>query len=160
MKKLLFAFVIIFSAQMANAQLTVHKAVHAGYAYQNQSFGEIGGRLLMLKTDDVVYRVGAAALMGSVDGEFAVMPKVQGDILFNFQRNVDLYHSVYWLVGAEATTKYVAPKAGVSLFGLIDLTGGYGFSLDEKGLKDKKLEGLNLNFTLNLPVVMLYELFQ
>ncbi|HAV03215.1 MAG TPA: hypothetical protein DCW95_08570, partial [Chryseobacterium sp.] len=64
------------------------------------------------------------------------------------------------LVGAEATTKYVAPKAGVSLFGLIDLTGGYGFSLDEKGLKGKKLEGLNINFTLNLPVVMLYELFQ
>ncbi len=160
MKKLLFAFVIIFSAQMTNAQLTVHKAVHVGYAYQNQSFGEIGARLLMLKTDDVVYRVGAAALMGSVNGEFAVMPKVQGDILFNFQRNVDLYHSVYWLVGAEATTKYVAPKAGVSLFGLIDLTGGYGFSLDEKGLKGKKLEGLNINFTLNLPVVMLYELFQ
>ncbi len=145
---------------MTDAQLTVHKAVHVGYAYQNQSFGEIGARLLMLKTDDVVYRVGAAALMGSVNGEFAVMPKVQGDILFNFRRNVDLYHSVYWLVGAEAATKYVAPKAGVSLFGLIDLTGGYGFSLDEKGLKGKKLEGLNINFTLNLPVVMLYELFQ
>ena len=64
----------------------MHKMIHVGYVYQNQSFGELGGRLLFLENDDMIYRIGASALMGSVNSKFAVMPKVQGDILLNFQR--------------------------------------------------------------------------
>lgn len=144
----------------SKAQVTVHKLVHAGYVYQNQSFAEVGGRLLFLKNDDVVYRLGVAGFMGSVNGEFAIMPKVQGDILLNFERNVDLYHSIYFLAGAEATTKYIAPKAGVSLFGLIDLTGGYAFPIDKSGINGKELKGVNINFTINLPLVMLHDLLR
>jgi hypothetical protein len=136
----------------------MHKMVHAGYVYQNQSFGEIGGRLLFLSSDDVIYRLGASALMGIANKEFAIMPKVQGDILLNFERNVDLYHSYYFLAGAEVATKYVAPKIGASLFGIIDLTAGYGFSLDKNGINGKELKGLNLNFTLNIPLVLLRDL--
>ena len=151
-------FLIFFG--ISKAQLTVHKMVHIGYVYQNQSFAEVGGRLLFLQNDDVIYRLGVAGLMGSANEKFAIMPKVQGDILFNFERNVDLYHSVYFLVGAEATTKYIAPKAGVTLFGLIDLTGGYAFPIDKKGINGKELKGLNLNFTINLPLVMLHDLLK
>ena len=97
-------------------------------------------------------------MMGNATGKFAVMPKVQGDILLNFQRNVDLYHSFYFLAGAEATTKYIAPKAGVTLFGLLDLTGGYAFPIDNEGINGKKLKGLNINFTLNLPIVLIHDL--
>jgi len=152
--------ILLFSSTLIKAQFTVHKLLHAGYVYQNQSFGEIGGRLLFLKTDDVVYRLGASAIMGNVNNEFAVMPKVQGDLLINFERNVDLFHSYYFLAGAEVTTKYAAPKIGVSLFGLIDLTGGYAFSLDKKGLNGKELEGLNLNFTVNIPFVLLHDMLK
>lgn len=151
-------FFLIFATQFAQAQLTVHKLVHAGYVYQNQSFGEVGGRLLFLKTDDVIYRLGASALMGVANEKFAIMPKVQGDILINFERNVDLYHSYYFLAGAEITNKYAAPKIGVSLFGLFDLTGGYAFSFDKKGINGKELKGLNINFTVNLPLVLLHDL--
>lgn len=160
MKKIfaLAAFLIIVSVHSLQAQMTVHRLLHVGYVYQNQSFGEVGGRLLFLNTDDVVYRLGASALMGSTNGEFAIMPKVQGDILLNFERNVDLYHSYYFLAGAELTTKYIAPKIGATLFGLLDLTGGYAFSLDKKGINGKELKGLNINVTLNLPFVMLQDL--
>ena len=92
-------------------------------------------------------------MMGSANSEFAVLPKVQGDILLNFERNVDIYHSYYFLAGAEVTTKYVAPKIGVSLFGLLDLSGGYAFSFDKSGINGKELKGLNINFTLNIPIV-------
>lgn len=144
----------------SKAQVTIHKMVHAGYVYQNQSFGEVGGRLLFLNNDDVIYRVGAAGMMGSVNGKFAIMPKLQADILLNFERNVDLYHSIYFLAGAEATTKYIAPKAGVTLFGLVDLTGGYAFPIDKAGINGKELKGLNINFTINLPLVMLHDLLK
>lgn len=143
---------------ISQAQLTVHKMVHVGYVYQNQSFAELGGRLLFLNNDDVIYRLGVAGMMGNANGKFAVMPKVQGDILLNFQRNVDLYHSFYFLAGAEATTKYIAPKAGVTLFGLLDLTGGYAIPIDNEGINGKKLKGLNINFTLNLPIVLIHDL--
>ena len=144
----------------SKAQVTIHKMVHAGYVYQNQSFGEVGGRLLFLNNDDVIYRLGVAGMMGSVNGEFAIMPKVQADILLNFERNVDLYHSIYFLAGAEATTKYIAPKVGVTLFGLVDLTGGYAFPIDKAGINGKELKGLNVNFTINLPLVMLHDLLK
>lgn len=147
-----------FLSGISQAQLTVHKMVHVGYVYQNQSFAELGGRLLFLNNDDVIYRLGVAGMMGNANGKFAVMPKVQGDILLNFQRNVDLYHSFYFLAGAEATTKYIAPKAGVTLFGLLDLTGGYAFPIDNEGINSKKLKGLNINFTLNLPIVLIHDL--
>ena len=157
--KFIFTLIMMtFFAGISKAQLTVHKMVHVGYVYQNQSFAELGGRLLFLNNDDVIYRLGVAGMMGSANGEFAIMPKVQGDILLNFQRNVDLYHSFYFLAGAEATTKYIAPKAGVTLFGLLDLTGGYAFPLDNNGINGKKLKGLNINFTLNVPIVLIHDL--
>ncbi|UJF31053.1 hypothetical protein L0B70_06675 [Kaistella sp. 97-N-M2] len=160
MKKIFIfsVFLMMLSANFAKAQLTMHKIVHAGYVYQNQSFGEIGGRLLFLNTDDLIYRVGASALLGVANSDFAIMPKVQGDVLINFERNVDLYHAYYFLAGAEVTTKYVAPKVGASLFGIIDLTGGYAFSLDKQGINGKELKGLNINFTVNIPLVLLHDL--
>ncbi|TXF75850.1 hypothetical protein [Chryseobacterium sp.] len=157
-KTFIFSFFLLLITHFATAQLTMHKTVHAGYVYQNQSFGEIGGRLLFLKTDDVIYRIGASALMGAANGKFAVLPKVQGDVLINFERNVDIYHSYYFLAGAEATTKYIAPKIGVSLFGLVDLTGGYAFPIGESGINGKQLKGLNINFTLNIPIVVISDL--
>lgn len=162
MKKILGItfLLILFANQTAKSQLIMHKLVHVGYVYQNQSFAELGGRLLFLENDDMIYRLGAAAMLGSANGKFAVLPKIQGDILINFQRNVDLYHSYYFLAGAEATTKYIAPKIGATLFGIIDLTGGYAFPIDKSGINGKELKGLNINFTLNLPLVMLNDLLK
>ena len=162
MKKILGItfLLILFANQTAKSQLTMHKLVHVGYVYQNQSFAELGGRLLFLENDDMIYRLGAAAMLGSANGKFAVLPKIQGDILINFQRNVDLYHSYYFLAGAEATTKYIAPKIGATLFGIIDLTGGYAFPIDKSGINGKELKGLNINFTLNIPIVMLNDLLK
>lgn len=162
MKKILgfTALLIMLANQSTKAQFTMHKLIHVGYVYQNQSFAELGGRLLFLENEDTIYRVGAAALLGSANGKFAVLPKLQGDILINFERNVDLYHSYYFLAGAEATTKYIAPKIGATLFGIIDLTGGYAFPIDKSGINGKELKGLNINFTLNLPLVMLNDLLK
>ncbi len=150
---------VFFLSVFAKAQYTMHKMINVGYAYQNQSFGEIGGRLLFLKNDDVIYRLGGSALMGSANSKFAVMPKLQADVLLNFEKNVDFYHSYYFLMGAEGTNKYLAPKVGVSLFGILDLTGGYAFPIGNARLNGKKMEGLNINFTLNIPTVFIHDMF-
>ncbi len=150
-------FLLLFSG-LCKSQFTVHKLVSAGYVYQNNSFGELGGKLLFLKNDDLIFRLGAGAMLGSVNGKFAALPKVQGDILLNFERNVDLYHSYYFLSGAEVTTKYIAPKVGVSFFGLVDLTGGYAFPLGNSGLNGKEMKGLNINVSLNVPTVLIHDL--
>lgn len=151
---------VFFFNGTSKAQFTVHKMVNVGYVYQNQSFGEVGGKLLFLKNDDVIYRLGASALMGSTNSEFAIMPKLQADLLLNFEKNVDFYHSYYFLGGFEATNKYLAPKIGVSLFGILDLTGGYAFPIGNAELKGKQVKGLNVNFTLNIPTVFLYDMFK
>ena len=96
----------------------------------------------------MVFRTGLSVLMGSVNQKFAIMPKIQADFLFNFERNVDLYHSYYFVAGAEATNKYFAPKVGFSLFGIVDLMGGYGFSLDKSGINGKELKGNVYTLTL------------
>lgn len=160
MKKI-FAFSFLFfllSFQQTKAQVAVHKLITVGYVYQNQSFGEVGGKLLFLNNDDFIFRLGASALLGSANSEFAILPKIQTDFLLNFERNVDIEHSYYFLAGAEATTKYIAPKIGITVFGLLDFTGGYAFSLDKKGINGKELKGFNLNITLNLPLPMLHDM--
>jgi hypothetical protein len=63
-------------------------------------------------------------------------------------------------MGAEATNKYVAPKIGVTLFGILDLAGGYAFSIDKKGINGKELKGVNVNLTLNIPTVFLHDMFK
>ena len=150
---------VFFTGIFTQAQYTIHKMINVGYVYQNQSFGEIGGKLMFLKNDDVIYRLGASALMGSANSKFAIMPKMQADVLLNFQKNVDFYHSYYFILGAEGTNKYVAPKVGFSLFGIVDLTGGYAFTVADAKLNGKELKGLNINFTLNIPTVEIYDMF-
>lgn len=145
---------------LVKAQYTMHKMISVGYTYQNQSFGEVGGKLLFLKNDDVIYRLGGSALMGVADSKFAIMPKLQADVLLNFQKNVDFYHSYYFLVGAEGTNKYIAPKIGVTLFGMLDLTGGYAFPIGDTRLNGKEMKGLNINFTLNIPTVFIHDMFK
>lgn len=149
---------VFFLSIFTKAQYTMHKMLTVGYTYQNQSFGEVGGKLLFLKNDDVIYRLGASALMGSTHSEFAIMPKLQADVLLNFQKDVDFYHSYYLIIGAEGTNKYVAPKIGVTLFGILDLTGGYAFPISN--LNGKEMKGLNVNFTLNIPTVFIHDMFK
>ena len=160
MRSALIIFSLFITAFLAKAQYTVHKMINVGYVYQNQSFGEVGGKLMFLKNDDVIYRLGASALMGSAHSEFAIMPKLQADVLLNFQKDVDFYHSYYFIVGAEGTNKYVAPKVGLSLFGIVDLTGGYALPIADSKLNGKELKGLNINFTLNIPTVAIYDMFK
>ena len=160
MRSALIIFSLFITGFLAKAQYTVHKMINVGYVYQNQSFGEVGGKLMFLKNDDVIYRLGASALMGSAHSEFAIMPKLQADVLLNFQKDVDFYHSYYFIVGAEGTNKYVAPKVGLSLFGIVDLTGGYAFPIAASRLNGKELKGLNINFTLNIPTVAIYDMFK
>ncbi|WP_312090502.1 hypothetical protein [Chryseobacterium sp.] len=159
MKQFPLLLLLILTGLTAKAQYTVHKMINVGYVYQNQSFGEIGGKLLFLKNDDVIYRLGASALMGSANSDFAIMPKVQADVLLNFEKNVDFNHSYYFLAGVEGTNKYVAPKIGVTLFGLLDLTGGYAFPIGDKGLNGKQMKGVNINFSLNIPTTFLHDMF-
>jgi hypothetical protein len=162
MKNATFAITIltlIFLGNFTKAQLTMHKMISVGYTYQNQSFGEVGGKLLFLNNDNVIYRLGGSAMMGSANSKFAIMPKVSADILLNFEKNVDFYHSYYFLMGAEATNKYIAPKIGVTLLGLLDVTGGYAFPIGNSGINGRELKGLNINFTLNLPTAFIHDMF-
>ena len=143
----------LFSSSLAHAQNTSYTMISAGYAYQNQSFGEIGGKLFIAQkdTDNVAFRVGASALMGATNGKFAIMPKVQGDILFNPRKEVYVAHAYYYMAGVEATTKYFAPYLGISLLGLFDITGGYAFSYPNQTLHGKELKGFRLGVTFNIP---------
>ena len=153
--KHIFFFGIFFIGFRGQSQITVHPMVFAGYEYQNSNFGEVGARFIFLKNDNVLYRVSGSALMGKVNGEFAILPKFQGDALFNFSKNDDIKHSYYFLLGAEATNKYIAPKAGISLFGIVDFTGGYAFNYGRQLINGKELKGLNFNFSINIPLVVL-----
>ncbi|WP_417428693.1 hypothetical protein [Halpernia sp.] len=159
-KRLILVLSFIFIGQITKAQLTTYTMLQAGYVYQNQSFAELGGRFLFLNNDNVIYRLGASAMIGSANSKIAVLPKLQGDILLNFEKNVDLYHAYYFLAGAEVTSKYFAPKLGVSLFGIVDLSGGYAFPMSNKTFNGKDLKGFNLNFTVNLPFLLLRDLLK
>lgn len=152
-KKYIFLLCFLGLA-FSKAQTTMHSMIFAGYEYQNQSFGELGARFLFLKNNHALYRISASGLIGEVNDKFTIIPKIQGDVLFNFNQNTTLQHGNYFLVGAEVTNKYVAPKAGISVLGIIDFTGGYAFNYGNKFTNGKELKGFNFNFSLNIPLVV------
>ena len=154
MKKNIWFITIFIMGQyvMAQQKFTTHKIISIGYQYQNQSFAEVGGKLLFLKNDHILYRAGASVLMGANHQKFSVIPKLQGDILVNFDENVDISHSIYYLLGADFTTKYFTPKVGLSLFGILDISAGYSLSIDNELVNGRKMKGLNFNLGLNLPI--------
>ncbi len=149
-----FLLLFLLNFYFSKAQVTPHTTVFVGYEYQNQSFGEVGTRFIFLKKDDVLYRLSGSALFGSANRKLLVLPKIQGDFLLNFNKNTTLQHGNYFLIGAEATTVYVAPKIGISILGILDFTGGYAFNYGDKRVNEKKLEGLNFNFSINIPLVV------
>lgn len=157
MKKCLFLICLIAGCLAIQAQYTAHYLLHTGYTLQkNTHYGELGAGILLLKTDDVVWRGQAGVQLGSKGGKAQILPKAQADVLLNFRKNADLRHSYYFLAGSEFTTEYAAPKAGISLFGLLDLTAGYGFAYTEKNREN--YNGLNIGLKLHLPIVVLQEL--
>ena len=157
-KKIAFVFMLFFTIYLTKAQVAVHKMVTVGYEYQTLNFGEIGGKLLFVSQDDFLVRAGASALLGSSKGEFVALPKVQVDFLLNSQKQRDIMHGYYFMGGVEATTKHLAPKVGIAILGIVDLTVGYGFSIDKKGINGKELKGFNMNFTINIPLVAIHDL--
>lgn len=154
MKKIIWFIAIFIMGQyvMAQQKFTTHKIISIGYQYQNQSFAEVGGKLLFLKNDHILYRAGASVLMGANHQKFSVIPKLKGDILVNFDENVDISHSIYYLLGADFTTKYFTPKVGLSLFGILDISAGYSLFIDNELVNGRKMKGLNFNLGLNLPI--------
>jgi hypothetical protein len=134
--------------------MTTHTTIFAGYQYQKQSFGELGLRFLFLKNDNFIYRVGASSLIGSVNDKLSFVPKLQADVLINTEKNADIQHSYYFLTGAEITTQSIAPKVGISLFGIVDFSVGYAFAFGNNTLNGKKIDELNANFTFNIPLVI------
>lgn len=160
LRKYYLCILIVFSSLFSYGQFTVHKMLSVGYVYQNQNFGEVGGKILFLKQDNILYRIGASALIGSVHNQLAVLPKIQADFLFNNEKHVDIYHSYYFLGGIEGTPQYIAPKIGISIFGVLDFSVGYAFSLNKSGIHGKELQGLNLNLGINIPLVAMSELIK
>lgn len=152
MKKFsLFLGFLLLISTFGKAQYTTHPMLSIGYTYQNQNFGEVGGKLLFIKQDNIGFRLGGSALLGVSHGKFAVMPKLQTDILLNFQENKTLSHGFYYIVGAETTTKYISPHLGISILGIFDILGGYSFSYPQQTLHGKTLKGLKIGVSLNVP---------
>lgn len=144
--------VFVFSNKI-KAQYTTHALIHGGYSYLNGSYGEVGAKLLWLKNDDFIYRLGGSALLGNRNQKFTVMPKIQGDVLINTTSNVDIKHAYYFLLGTDLSTEYIAPKLGVSLFGIADFSAGYAFPI-KNNKYNQALEGIYFQLLFNIPTVI------
>lgn len=142
----------IFSSTLFQGQTSHHTMINIGYTYQNQSFAEVGGKILLLKKDHILYRFGGAALLGSTDHHFAIMPKIQADVLYSFKENTGLSQGYYYILGVESTNKYFSPHLGLNILGVLDFTTGYTIAYPQKNLFNKTLEGIHFGIILNIPL--------
>ncbi|EKB58669.1 hypothetical protein [Bergeyella zoohelcum] len=147
-----FFFLLLGTSTLFAQKYTAHYLVNAGYTYhKNYHGGELGGRVLLLKEDDIAYRLGVSALMGKYDGTFTVMPKGSADILFNYQKGRDISHAVYYVAGVDATTHFITPKVGAALLGLLEIDLGYMFPYNSRAHLPK---GFTMNLGLSIPLVV------
>lgn len=154
LSRFLVIFILFCCLSFIKGQYTAYSMFNVGYTYQNQSFAEVGGKILFIKKDEVAFRLGASVLLGSTHNKLATLPKAQADILFNFKENVDVHQGFYYVIGAESTTKYFSPYIGFSVLGIIDFMGGYAFLYPNQYLYKKALKGLNLRVKVNIPLII------
>lgn len=150
---LILFFLLSFSSTVnAQNKLTSHYFIQAGYTHLKGNWREIGGKILFLKNDDILFTLGASTLIGFKNKNMSFIPKIEGNVLLNFEKNPYLYHSYYFLIGNQISAKYITPQIGISLFGLLDLTSGYAFPITHE-----KMKGFNVNLKLNIPLVILFD---
>ncbi len=150
----LFAFCAPYKAQLSS-----HYLVNAGYSYYNHHFADIGGKLLLLENDEVIFRAGLGVMLGSSEKKFLALPKASADILFNFKDINTVKHGYYYLAGLDLSTKNIAPKVGISILGLVDFTVGYSFPIGTLS-SQKALRGFSSGLSISVPIVMVKEVSQ
>lgn len=157
-RKIIHVIILIFSIFNYNhiKSQETYPTISVGYTYQNQNWGEIGGKLIFTQKekDNIIVRTGASAMMGVSNKKFAVMPKIQADILFSPRKDDEVFiaHSLYYILGLETTNKYLAPYTGINILGILDFTAGYSFSFDNH-INGKKLHGIKLGIMINIPTI-------
>lgn len=156
MKKNLLFFLFLLTVGGTHASLaqkhTAHFLANTGYVHhKNFHAGELGARVLFLRQDNIMYRLGISALMGKYSTGFTVMPKGSADILLNFQKGRDLSHSHYYILGVEATNHFITPKIGAALLGILEVNAGYMMPY-EKNLS--RPEGITVHVGVSIPLVV------
>lgn len=150
------AFIFSLFAFVPKVESQVYPVAYAGFEHQNQGFANIGGRLL-IEGNIAAYRVGAGVLMGATKSKFSLIPKIDADIILNSGVRNHSATPTGILIGGEATNYFIAPRAGLTFFGLLDLTAGYGFNYKDKSFRGRTFEGPNLNASLNIPLQLIFK---
>lgn len=129
------------------SQYTQHQIIQVGYKYKNFSQLDLGYKFLFLKNDNYLYRMGVNLDLGYCQKQINVDPFFSGDFLFNFSQPQSLEKPSYYLLGAEIGMNDITPKAGISLFGIIDLGVLHSISFN-----NKTTSSWGVFLTINTPI--------
>lgn len=139
-------FVFILTASFAQ-RTTPHGWIWGlalGYQYQTAGFLKTSGWGLFAPNDTQVIRLDAGANFTWRGRGTTVMPEVGFTYYLSDK-------AVWPFLKAEATPHTLTPKAGVSLFSIVDIGIGYGFDVHTRK-KLGPIEGITFSIDLKMPL--------
>lgn len=141
---LVFFFSKVFSQEVSKSTRGWIFGPSVSYQYQNHSMLKVSFWGLTDLSYSEYLKLNATADIVWDAGKTFVIPELGVTYYLN---NV----AVWPYLKAELTPYTVSPKVGLSLFSLVDVGVGYGWSLQEK--KDLgKIEGFNISLGVSVPL--------
>lgn len=115
-----------------------------GYQYQNGNFLKASGWGLFAPNDEQFLRIDAGANFIWIGSGATVVPEL-GLTYY-------LSDKALWpFIKGEITPHTVSPKAGISVFSLIDMGVGYGFDINTKNSLGP-IDGLTFSIDIKIPL--------
>ena len=119
-----------------------------GYFNQNGNFGKIGGFVAIASDNKSVniFKIDVNANITGMQHQFKIIPEV--GLAYYILHDKLAYTGIF--IETEITPYTFTPKAGISLFSILDLGIGYGTDLKTKN-NYKTIDGLQISIGFNLP---------
>lgn len=118
-----------------------------GYANQSGNFGKIGAFYTFDFNNSTAIKIDANANMAYMRDDFQIIPEIG---ITGYITSLTLF-DIFPFVETEFTPYTFTPKAGFSIFTMVDFGFGYGIKLHEKD-NFKPIKGFQLSLGINIPL--------
>ena len=118
-----------------------------GYANQSGHFGKIGAFYIFDSSSSIATKIDINANMAYMRDDFQIIPEIG---ITGYITSFTLL-DIFPFVETEFTPYTFTPKAGFSIFTMIDFGFGYGIKLHEKD-NFKPIKGFQFSVGINIPL--------
>jgi hypothetical protein len=146
--KLFFLSPLLFVSMLCQSQSFLENTfAEAGYTYFNGNLIKLGAKHIIKETP---ISLGIYGYLGNYNNKTILIPEANATVYIGGNDFMKASRGFLPFARVGLSPKTVTPEIGISLFTLIEISGGYGIKTNNTTLYNP--EGLRLNFAVAFPL--------